>query len=98
MKVLKLEVFYENLLEKDKFENEKSFIKICLKICHEIYSSKIFETNRDSLRSVLSALSGRMPTLKSVVAFWQSEVENLQAQDQVIDDNDLNLEINFYQL
>ena len=33
-----------------------------------------------------------MPTLKSVVAFWQSEVENLQAQDQVIDDNDLNLE------
>ena len=29
--------FYKNLLEKDKFENENSFIKICLKITDTLH-------------------------------------------------------------
>ena len=49
----------------------------------EIFSMKIFDESSDSLKSVLSALSGRLPNVKSVAAFWHLEVEHLAGKDKV---------------
>ena len=57
-------------------------LSLILSKIEDVYSMKIFET-RDSLRSVLSALSCRMPSINSIAAFWQLEVEHLKSQDKV---------------